>query len=402
MGTAEFVTLASMLLALNALAIDVMLPAFDEVRAHFTLPDDSTAPARIVTLFFLGSALQVFHGPFADRFGRKPVLFAGMAFYVLGSVGSVAAPSFGWMLFARFVWGFGSAALQVSAIAMVRDRYAGDRMARVMSLIMGVFAVVPVAAPLLGALILRFAPWQAVFLFPAGFASLIALWSLRLVESLPPERRSGLDLVVIGRAARTVATNRVAVGHTLALTLVFGGFTSYLASSELIIGGIYGRPALFPWVFAGAAVMLGMVSFTNGAAVQRWGARAVVRRVLVVLISVASVLVVVSVAGGGRPPMWTFLVLLVAAVATFPALFSSLTSLALEPMGRVAGMAAAVVGTTHIAGGAALGSIIDTRLVDTVTPLGAGLALGAAGALALVWWADRSSSPDAAPRPGGP
>jgi MFS transporter, DHA1 family, multidrug resistance protein len=397
MGTAEFVTLVSIILALNALAIDTMLPAFDHVRAHFGLPSDSTAPARIVTVFFLGSALQLFHGPLADRFGRKPVLFLGALLYGSGAVASVLAPDFGWMLVARFVWGFGAAALQVSAIAMVRDRFSGDRMARVMSLIMGVFAVVPVAAPLLGAVILERLSWQAVFVFPAVFVVVIALWSLRLVESLPESARSSLDLAQVVRTTRMVASNRVTAGHTLALTLVFGGFTSYLASSELIVGGIYGRPDAFPFVFASVALIMGAVSFTNASAVQRWGARAMVRNLLAASTIVGSALAVMSVSAGGVPPFWPFLAVLVAGIALFPAISSSLTSLALEPMGRVAGMASAVVGTTYTAGGAILGAVIDGLLVGTVTPLAVGLASGGAGGLLLVRWARRPAGPPATP-----
>ena len=400
MGTVEFVTLVSIILALNALAIDTMLPAFDDVRAHFGLPADSTAPARIVTVFFLGSALQLFHGPLADRFGRKPVLFLGAFLYGSAAVASVLAPDFGWMLVARFVWGFGAAALQVSAVAMVRDRFSGDRMARVMSLIMGVFAVVPVAAPLVGAVILDWLSWQAVFVFPAVFVVVIALWSTRLVESLPEAARSSLDLAQVARTIRMVASNRATAGNTLALALVFGGFTSYLASSELIVGGIYGRPAAFPFIFAAVATIMGVVSFVNGSAVQRWGARDTVRTLLASLTVAGTALVIISVVGGGTPPFWLFVAVLVSGIVLFPAISSSLTSLALEPMGRVAGMASAVVGTTYTAGGALLGAVIDRLLVGTVTPLAVGLASGGAGALLLVAWARRSAEAVVAPSGG--
>ena len=199
----EFLALLSMTIALGALSIDLMLPAFGEIRAAFDMPPDSSATAAIVTAYMVGlSSAQIFYGPFSDRFGRKPVLAAGFALYALGAAAAALAPTFGWLLAGRVLWGMGAAGPRVLAISIIRDTHEGDRMARTMSFIMAVFILVPVFAPSVGAAILLVAPWRALFWFCVGYVGLIALWAVRLPETLPPERRIELRFDGIRRAAR--------------------------------------------------------------------------------------------------------------------------------------------------------------------------------------------------------
>ena len=189
MKTPEFIGLLATISALTALAIDLMLPTFGDVREYYDLAPDSSATARIVTLFFLGFAGQIFFGPLSDRFGRLAIMRAGFGLYVIGCLGSAFAPSLDLMLLARLLWGVGAGALQVSALAMIRDRFHGDEMARILSFVLMVFLIIPIIAPVLGKAVLSVSSWRVVFLVPLVVAVGVFVWSLRLVESLPAPNR---------------------------------------------------------------------------------------------------------------------------------------------------------------------------------------------------------------------
>ncbi|MBT8212692.1 MAG: MFS transporter, partial [Acidimicrobiia bacterium] len=176
-GPREFVVLMATVIGLTALSIDLMLPAFDDMRADFGLAADATETASIVTVFFFGLAIaQLVYGPLADRFGRKPVVYGGMVVFVLGAVGAAFSPTLGWMLVFRFIWGVGAAGPRVIALSVIRDIYEGDRMARIMSFIAAVFIFVPIIAPTIGALLLEFVSWRVLFLLVAASTGGVALW----------------------------------------------------------------------------------------------------------------------------------------------------------------------------------------------------------------------------------
>jgi DHA1 family bicyclomycin/chloramphenicol resistance-like MFS transporter len=193
MGQRELLTLMSAIMALMALGIDTMLPAFDEIRTAFNLGDSSPRAGQVITVFFMGLAIaQLVWGPIADRFGRKPVLYAGSIIYVIGAVGSALAPTFELLLLSRFVWGLGAAGARVVATAIIRDRFEGSQMAKAMSQVMAVFMLVPILAPSIGAGLIAIFPWRSIFWFCAVFALAIGLWSLRMRESLDPGNRRPL------------------------------------------------------------------------------------------------------------------------------------------------------------------------------------------------------------------
>ncbi len=389
-GRVEFTAVISMIMALTALAIDIMLPTFGAVRAEYGLPPDSTAPAGIVTFFFLGLAsAQMFYGPLADRFGRKPVLYGGLALYAVSAVAAALAPSLEMILVSRFVWGVGAAAPRVVALSVVRDSYRGEAMARAMSFIMAVFVLVPIIAPTLGAAILAVAAWRWVFGACALAAVIMAAWSLRLPETLDPANRIQLRLDSIVQAARTVVANRQTLGYTFALTFVFGVFMSYLASSELIISDVFDRAEQFPYIFGGLAAVMGSAMLANAAVVARLGVRRLVHGVLVGYVLGSSGLAVLSVSSGGRPPFWSFLGGLAVMLAMHALLMPNFNTLAMDPMGKIAGTAAAVIGTVSTAVGAILGSFLDRAFDGTVTPLCFGFLGYGLVSLGFVLWAER-------------
>jgi DHA1 family bicyclomycin/chloramphenicol resistance-like MFS transporter len=386
----EFIALLSMIMAVGALSIDLMLPAFADIRADFGLAADSTAVTGIVSAFLLGLALgQIPYGPFSDRFGRKPMLYAGFAIYAAGAIGAALAPTLPLILAARFIWGLGAAGPRVLAISTIRDVYEGDQMSRTMSFVMAVFVLVPVIAPTLGAAIIAVAPWRTLFWFCAAFVAVLAVWARRLPETRDPANRLDLRFDRVARAARLVVTDRTSAGYTVAMTASFGAFVSYLATSEIIVGDVFDRAPLFPLVFGGFATVMGTAMLANARIVGGVGAKRLVHRVLVAYVAIASGLVATAIVTGGKPPFPVFLVGFGLMLGAHALLIPNFNTVAMAPLGRVAGTASAIIGTVSTGGGTALGALFDRMYDGTVTPLSlAFLGVGVA-ALATVAWTER-------------
>ena len=204
----------------------------------------------------MGQVAQIIFGPLSDHFGRLPILRAGFPLYIIGGIAAAFAPSLELMLAARFVAGIGAAAVFMTTIAGVRDRYVGDQMARTMSLVLTIFLFTPVYAPFLGIAIMAVSNWKMVLLTPPLFAVIVYIWSLRLEESLPKEKRIALNWRNTGLSMRKVVGNRTFLRYTMITTLLFTALSSYVASSEHIVGVIYGRPELFAGIFASMGVLM--------------------------------------------------------------------------------------------------------------------------------------------------
>jgi DHA1 family bicyclomycin/chloramphenicol resistance-like MFS transporter len=382
--------LLSMIMAMGALSIDVMLPAFSEMRAAFGLSPENTEVAQVVTVFLLGMALaQFFYGPLADRYGRKPVLYGGILIYGVGALGATLAPTLPLVLAARFVWGIGAAGPRVVTVSIVRDRYSGEEMSRAMSYIMAIFIMVPIVAPTIGAGLIAIGPWRTVFAFGIGIAVLVAAWARVLPETLHPEYRRPIDAAAIAAAVKETLTNRQTIGYTMAMTMTFGVFTSYLASSERVFGEIYDRADQFPAIFGGIAAAMGIAMLLNAGLVRRVGTRRMVHGALLGYLGGGGALLAVTTAGSGVPTFWAFLVLLALTLACHALLIPNFNTIAMLPMDRIAGTASAVIGTVSLAGGALLGSFLDRLYAATVAPLAAGFVGYGIAALGFVLWAER-------------
>lgn len=389
LGRIEFTALLALSMSLAALGIDAVLPAFPAIRAELGLAADSTAVTGIITAYFLGLAIgQIVYGPIADRFGRKPALYLGYGVYVVGAAASIVAPSLGLMLVGRFVWGLGAAGPRVVTLSMVRDRYDGEQMARAMSFIMAVFVLVPVVAPTLGAAIVAVAAWRWIFGVCLGLALVMAVWAIRLRETLAPEHRLELRPGRILQAGRDVVGNRQTIGYTLALTSLFGVFTSYLASSEIIFSDVFGQAERFPLIFGGLAAVMGAAMLSNAGLVGRFGTRRTAHTVLVVYVALALAFVAVVAAFDGRPPLSVFMVGMGLMLASHAVLIPNLNTIAMQPMAHIAGTASAVIGTVSTAVGALLGSLLDRAFDGSVVPITLGFAGYGFLALAIVVWAE--------------
>ena len=261
-------------MALTALSIDAMLPANPQITDQFGVskPEDLQL---IVNVFFLGFAIsQLFYGPLADRFGRKPILLVGIGIYICASIFAIFAPSFQALIVARFFQGIGSGSPRVIPTSIIRDLTQGRQMAKLMSLTMMVFIIVPVLAPSLGELILLAGPWQWIFIMLTVMALVLGSWLIvRLPETLAESDHQPLTPISISKNIKTVLTNPITMGYTLALSSVFGAFNIYLSASQPIFDQFYGLADQFALIFGFVAVFMGFASYLNSRLVINMGMR---------------------------------------------------------------------------------------------------------------------------------
>lgn len=379
-----------MSMALAALGIDLMLPAFGDIRADLGLSADSTAVTGLITAYFLGLALgQLAYGPLADRFGRRPTLFLGYGVYAVGALLGALLPSLGGLLVARFIWGLGAAGPRVVTLAVVRDRWEGERMSRAMSFIMAVFILVPIVAPTIGAAVTAVASWRLLFAGCVIAAAVMTVWaSRRLPETLSPEAQRSLSFRRVAAAAREVATHRQTAAYTVAMTALYGVFTSYLGSSEVIYADVFDAADLFPFLFGGLAAVMGVAMLVNATVVDRFGTRRLAHGVLIGYLAAAAVLVGIGLATGGTPPLWLFMVGMALMLSAHALLIPNFNTIAMHPMGAIAGTASSVIGAVQLAVGALLGAVLDRMFDGTILPLAFGFLGYGVIAMLLVLWAE--------------
>lgn len=391
----EFVAMMALMMSLVAMSIDTMLPALADIGADLGAQRDN-ANQLVVTTIFLGLAVgQLFYGPLSDSIGRKPAIALGYAVFVAGSLLSIFAVSFPMMLAGRLLQGLGMAAPRGVSLALIRDRFEGRAMAQVMSFISVVFILVPIIAPSFGQAILLVADWHAIFVALLVLAMVSLVWFLlRQPETLPAARRLPFSASRIGSGLREVLGNRVALGYTLKAALIAGAFQGYLSSAQQIFQLQYGLGTLFPLIFAVNAAAIGLASFTNGRLVMRYGMRSLARLALLTLCALSVVFVGVVWLMAGQPPLWLFMAYLMPTFFCVGILFGNMNALAMQPLGHIAGLGAAVVGSLSTLLATPLGAAIGQAYGGTVTPLVLGFAVLGLGALALMRWAEgaRTSS----------
>lgn len=394
MREGELIGLLSFAMALSALGVGLILPAFAEMRPVLSLAEDSNRLAGAITAYILGlSGGTLVYGPVSDRLGRKPALRIGFAVYAGGAAASVLAAASGsirLLVATQVVWGVGAAGPRIVALAIVRDLYDGDRMARIMSSVFAVFTIVPILAPVAGAAVVDITSWRGVFWSVSGLAVVVALWATRLQETRPAGTSGGYPVPRLIPSALRVLRNRRTVLYTVAMMFSFGAFFSYIASSELLIGDVFDRGDLFPWVYGGVTALMSIAMVVNAALVESLTTERVVVMTLAIYLASALVLTIGTLAGEGIPGFTLFLVTLSVIAAMHGLLVSNLNSLSLDPMGDQAGTAGSIVGSVSTGGGALLGSLIDRAYDGTVVPLSAGFVGAATVALVLCLMAGRA------------
>lgn len=389
LGRVEFTMMLAMTMALGALAIDMILPAMGDLRETFGLPPDSNDVAAIITFFLLGLSFgQIFWGPLSDVLGRKRILYAGLTLYVIGAIAASLSPTLPLLLASRLVWGFGAAGSQIVARSVIRDTYEGEAMARAMSFIMAVFLLVPIMAPTLGAVVLLVGSWQWIFIVMALFAVAIALWTLRLPETLAPGDRIPFHAGKLARAGKFVVSNRMTMGFTFAQATIFGLFASYLASSQLFLDDVFGIGEWFPLFFGMLALVMGAVMLVNARLLKRVSLRPLIRASFTLYLVATAVFAMAMIFTRGRPPFALFVITFLPILFAHALLIPNLNAIAMIPMGSVAGTAAAVVGSIATFGGSVIGLTIDRAYNGTLVPFGIAAATTGVIAFGFMKWAD--------------
>jgi DHA1 family bicyclomycin/chloramphenicol resistance-like MFS transporter len=386
---AEFVVIISLMMSLTALSIDAMLPALPQIGRDLGV-QNANDRQLVVSVLFLGLALgQLFFGPLSDRVGRKPTVYAGYALYIAGALLSVLVASFPMMLVGRLWQGLGVSAPRAITLALVRDRYKGRAMARVMSFVSSVFILVPMIAPTLGQTILLFSGWRGIFGSFVLMALITLSWfALRMPETLAPEHRAPFSLRRIVDATLEIARNRIAVGYTVSAGLVSGAFLGYLNSAQQIFQEQYALGKLFPLAFGVISLSIGLASLLNARLVMRLGMRFLVRRSLLVIIGLSILALGIVLPLGGQAPLWLFMAYIMVTFFCVGILFGNQNSLAMEPLGHLAGIGAAVVGSLSTLISMSLGTIIGQSYNGTLLPLIVGIALLSGLCILTVGWAE--------------
>ncbi len=377
----EFIALIAALMALNALAIDVMLPALPYMGEALGISSENERQF-VVSSYMLGMGIAVLaFGPLTDRFGRRGPLLVGVGIYVVAVIIAAFAPNFAILLVLRFIQGMGAASVRVIATAVVRDRYSGREMAEIMSLTFMVFMAIPIIAPGIGQVLLLTGPWQAIFIFMGLLAAAFWVWTyLRLPETLPESQRRPLALRSVLDSFRIVFTNRVAISYGLAGMFLFGALFGFITSSQQIYVDIYGLGVYFPVAFAAMAGLMAVSSFTNSKVVRRFGMRRLSHGAMLVFTIFSGIWLVLALIG--YLPLWLFFSLLAIIMFAFGWASSNMNSLSMEPLGAVAGTAASVFGFVQTVGGAVLGSLAGQMFNNTTIPVATNYFL--MGVMALV------------------
>ena len=389
-GFGEFVALMASLTALVALSIDMVLPSLPAIGASLGVAR-ANDNQLVVSLLFLGFGIgQFFYGPFSDTAGRKPAAFLGLLVFTAGCSLALLSQTFPMMLAGRLLQGIGVAGPRTITIALIRDRFEGREMARVMSLVTAVFILVPIIAPALGQALLGMFGWRSIFVVYLVMGLITSIWfGLRQEETLPAPRRIPFSVARVASAVRQVVTSRVAVGYTVAAGFVFGAFLGYLTSAQQILQEEYALGARFPLYFSMLAVAIGGASLANARLVLRYGMRPLSRLALWGILALSIAFTIFSVVAGGHPPLAMLMAYLMASFFGIGLLFGNLTTMAMQPLGAIAGTGSAVVGATSMLISLTLGTVIGQIYDGTVLPLVGGFAVLSLCSLAAAWWAER-------------
>lgn len=372
---AEFIALIAMMFATIAFSIDSMLPALPEIGAQLS-PDDVNRAQLILTSFVLGMGIGTFFtGPISDAVGRRPVIFAGAAVYILASAVAWASSSLELVLAARVAQGLGAAGPRVVAMAIIRDLFSGREMARIVSIAMMIFTLVPAIAPMAGAAVIAFAGWRGVFMSFILFALVIVVWmGIRLPESLTPENRRPVRLPLIVGAVKEMFAHPTVRLSIFVQTLCMGMLFTMLTMVQPVYDVIHHRADSFPFWFGFVALMSGSASLLNAALVVRVGMRRMVTWALAGQILITSTVIALNMSN--LSPQASFALFVFWQTTVFfmgGVTMGNLNAIAMEPMGHIAGMAASVIGSISTVLAAAIAAPVGLLFDGTLGPLSVGI-----------------------------
>jgi MFS transporter, DHA1 family, multidrug resistance protein len=386
----EFTVLVALMMSIVAISIDALLPALGVISSDIQLTHANQAQ-YIISALFLGMALgQLVCGPLSDATGRKAVLYGGISLFIAGSVLCFVAQDLNTMLIGRFIQGLGVSGPYVSAISIVRDKYVGRQMAKVMSLVMLIFIMVPAIAPSLGQGILLIADWRYVFVLYVVYALTIGLWIfLRLEETLPKEKRIPFTVQGFKEGFKEVILHRSTMGYTLCMGLFFGSFVGYLNSSQQIFQVQFGTGKMFTVYFGVLALVFGAASLFNSKLVMKWGMHAICHRATWgIILSSAAFLGLHALAS---IELWMFMLYAAVLFFSFGLVFGNVNALAMEPMGHVAGIASAIIGSVSSILSMVIGTSIGQMYNTTLVPVTLGFLVLCSLALVVMYFCEHKA-----------
>jgi len=360
----EFIILMAMLISIIAISIDALLPALGFIGPDLAVTNPNHTQ-YVIGFIFLGMTFgQLVCGPLSDAIGRKKVLYAGLALYMAGSVLCFFAASLPIMLLGRIIQGAGLAGPYISVVAIVRDKYEGREMAKIMSFVMSIFILVPAVAPLLGQGIMMLFSWRSIFLFYILYSIALLVWVyFRLDETLPPQKRIKFTIANFMIGFKEIASNRITVCYTICMGFCFGGLIGYLNSAQQVFH------------FGALALVIGAATLVNSQIVERLGMRLICRRsMFAIIIASAIYLALLYITGA---VLWMFIAYVAVMFFAFGLMFGNLEAVAMEPMGQIAGIASSLIGALSTLVSMVLGAIIGQLYNGSLVPLTIGfLALG--------------------------
>ena len=384
----ELVALLAFTQALQALAIDAMLPGIGTIATDLHATDPNQRQ-YIVGVFLLGCGVgALVPGTLADRFGRRPILLASLAIYVIMALACAVVTEFNTMLLFRFIQAVGSGGLAVLPSAIIRDRFEGDKMAKLQSLIGVIFMIVPMIAPTLGQGVLWFAGWRWIFGLTAVLGTVVGVWIyLRLPETMHPEFRQKISLGTIGRNMATTLTTRASIGYVIGSALILGAMWGYIQSSQQLIGEHFGAGASFPLFFGGMAMFMAFANFGNSRIVERFGARRVSHAAVFGFVAVAALQLFL--ATRANQTLWQFVPVMTLNMALMSFIGANFAAIAIQPFARIAGSAASVQAFLRMVTASVLGSLIGQAYDGSAVPFAASLLAAGLGCLGLILFSER-------------
>ncbi|MBT7953254.1 MAG: multidrug effflux MFS transporter [Gammaproteobacteria bacterium] len=391
-GDNEFIALMALLMSLVALAIDTMLPALAVIGGDLGVINPNHNQLIISVIFFGVAIGQLLYGPLSDSIGRKPAIYIGIGIFMLGSIMSLFATNFPVMLAGRLLQGLGIAGPRIVMMALIRDKYEGREMAKVMSFVITLFILAPTIAPAIGQIIISFGHWRAIFAFFLLLSVISMVWlAIRQPETLVVEKRIPLSLSRVLSAIREVCSNRIAIGYTLTNGFLSGLFLVFLTTSPQILQEQYELGVKFPIYFAALSIAVGLTTFLNGKIVMRFGMRILCHRALYILFAVSLLYCLPAFNYNGHPPLWTFMGYLILCFFAIGFVFGNLNALAMQPLGHIAGVGAAVIGSLSTLMSLPIGIYIGHSYNGTILPLVMGFLGCSLACIVLVIWTEHTA-----------
>ena len=381
----EFIVLMAALMSIVALSIDAVLPALPDIGDFLSVKDATDNP-KLITSIFLGLGIgQLIFGPLSDSFGRKPIVYIGFVVFIIASIICVTTKNFEMMIFGRILQGVGLASPRTMCIAMVRDSYSGDYMAKVLSFVVMIFILIPVIAPSLGQFLMNHYHWHSIFIFNLGFGVLVMLWFwIRQPETLKPQYKKSYRLSIFKTGTIAFFRIKPAVIYTILSGLITGSFMVYLSTSQRIFEQQYNMKEEFPLIFASLAISVGLSTFMNSQLVVKFGMRKIVHFAMLSFVLISLVFIILF-SSGNNPSIEVLLGFFALQFFTIGFLFGNLRALAMEPMGHIAGIGSALNGFISTVMAVPIANYIGNFVIDSVTPLFVGFLICGLVSLALFY-----------------